>query len=1182
MQAIRTIHRHKSLLAVAVILLTMLNTAGDAVARFLDLPMWFDTLGTLFAAYLFGPVVGAIVGLSGNLLTTLINGGAPYYAAISVIIGVWVGIAARRKKLETFYGMMLMGTLLAFCCAFASAGLNMLLFDGMSGNRWGDAVIAYFRSLGLESMGLGLLCYLLGQLYLEFLDKILCMLILFTCIHLFRGSLRDHAAGAVVAACCLALPLAPQQARASEDAVRSFPDFAQTIFDSSNGLSCGEANDIAQTSDGIIWLATYAGLYRYDGREFSLVSQGDSIRSVNCLHADHEGRLWIGSNDSGLTIYAQNQVVSIATAPDMLPSDSIKCIGQDMHGNYFVGTADGVVVLSLSHGLKKVAELPEIKSARSIVSDAQGRTAILSASGRLFLIDGHTVADSLSLSYGIASDESFNSLAFDHGRLLVGTSKNHVFYYTCASGRLHPERTVTIPEARAINDISRVDSLGSLFISSDTGIFRLEESGDSERIRTGDFDNSVEHMEQDYQGNLWFVSSRQGLLKLAPTKFKELYVYAGLPAQVVNAVARRGSLVYSGTDKGLDIIDMSCAMPVENALTALLEGVRVRTIIRDRKDNLLIGAYGPGLVKQAPDGTITTIGAEDGLFSNRVRALAELGDGTLAVGGVGGVSLIDPSGAVNGIEGWVDQTQVLCLAERGAGTIYAGTDGNGIAVIENGRFTRYIKKASGLSSNIVLRMVQDEARGGLYIVTSNGLCYMDAAGSIRFLRNFPYYNNYDVVASKRGRLFVTSSAGLITMQESDLLSGKRDPYHEIFDHSHGLGEALTANSWNYLDENEDFYMCASTGIVLVNLNDYKLSDRAFMVRLAKVTTDGHLWHTEAGVPFSIPQDTERLTISPEIVNYTNEDPLVRYQLVGFERNPNTVPLHSLSDVTYNHLPSGEYTFELSVIDRNSMHTLSQRAFPFRKDLADHETPWFHAYLLIGAALFVVCVTWLISGAWSARIARQLQHSNETILTIAKALDARDLNTSKHSQRVADYSVLIARELGWSEARCKNLHMAALLHDIGKIGIRDNILNKPSRLTDEEYATMKKHVIKGAEILKNFTSVEHVVDGARYHHERYDGKGYCEGRKGKDIPEYGRIIGIADAFDAMTANRVYRKRLSMDIVRREIENCSGTQFDPDYARILLSLIDRGILSEERIYGKKAPAPEPGAAETGETA
>ena len=142
--------------------------------------------------------------------------------------------------------------------------------------------------------------------------------------------------------------------------------------------------------------------------------------------------------------------------------------------------------------------------------------------------------------------------------------------------------------------------------------------------------------------------------------------------------------------------------------------------------------------------------------------------------------------------------------------------------------------------------------------------------------------------------------------------------------------------------------------------------------------------------------------------------------------------------------------------------------------------------------------------------------------------------------------------------------AAMLHDIGKIGIPDRILNKPERLTDEEYKEMKSHVVKGGEILKSFTLIDNIEEGALYHHERYDGKGYVHGLKGEEIPLNARIIGIADAFDAMTANRVYRKKLDMDFVLGELKKGRGTQFDPQLTDIMLHLIETGQIDMQRLY------------------
>ena len=239
--------------------------------------------------------------------------------------------------------------------------------------------------------------------------------------------------------------------------------------------------------------------------------------------------------------------------------------------------------------------------------------------------------------------------------------------------------------------------------------------------------------------------------------------------------------------------------------------------------------------------------------------------------------------------------------------------------------------------------------------------------------------------------------------------------------------------------------------------------------------------------------------------------------------------------------------------------------------------WFELYVWMIAALVLVWITWFITRTQTQKTLikqkleleyakKQIKMGNETILSIARTVDAKDSNTSEHSFRVSQYSLAIAKRLGYSEEKCENLRQMALLHDIGKIGIPDAILNKPEKLTDEEYEIMKTHVIRGGEILKDFTMIDNVSVGALYHHEKYDGSGYCHGLKGEQIPLDARIIGIADAFDAMTANRVYRKQLDLDFVIAELKRCSGTQFDPKLVDILLALIDEGEIDVKRLYAE----------------
>ena len=179
---------------------------------------------------------------------------------------------------------------------------------------------------------------------------------------------------------------------------------------------------------------------------------------------------------------------------------------------------------------------------------------------------------------------------------------------------------------------------------------------------------------------------------------------------------------------------------------------------------------------------------------------------------------------------------------------------------------------------------------------------------------------------------------------------------------------------------------------------------------------------------------------------------------------------------------------------------------------------------------------------------------QSMNTLSNAVDAKDYYTNGHSIRVAEYSRLLAQRLGLSKDRQEEIYYAGLLHDIGKIRVPDSIIKKEGKLTDEEYEYIKLHPVSGYHILKEISASSDIAIGAKYHHERYDGKGYPNGLEGENIPEIARILGVADAYDAMSSNRCYRKALPQDVVRAEIVKGRGTQFDPNIADIMLDIID----------------------------
>lgn len=186
---------------------------------------------------------------------------------------------------------------------------------------------------------------------------------------------------------------------------------------------------------------------------------------------------------------------------------------------------------------------------------------------------------------------------------------------------------------------------------------------------------------------------------------------------------------------------------------------------------------------------------------------------------------------------------------------------------------------------------------------------------------------------------------------------------------------------------------------------------------------------------------------------------------------------------------------------------------------------------------------------------------ELITALSTAIDAKDNYTEEHSYRVAQIAGLIAAKKGCSDEERRLVHTAGMLHDVGKIAVPQTILNKPGKLTAEEFEIIKVHTVAGYHILHGISWDERIAEAAKYHHERYDGKGYPTGLQGEDIPEFARIIGVADSFDAMTSRRSYRNAMHIRMARAEIEDNLGKQFDPDIGRIFIDMLDNNEIPQE---------------------
>ncbi len=187
---------------------------------------------------------------------------------------------------------------------------------------------------------------------------------------------------------------------------------------------------------------------------------------------------------------------------------------------------------------------------------------------------------------------------------------------------------------------------------------------------------------------------------------------------------------------------------------------------------------------------------------------------------------------------------------------------------------------------------------------------------------------------------------------------------------------------------------------------------------------------------------------------------------------------------------------------------------------------------------------------------------DSLRALSKVIESRDLYTKKHSELVAKYAVEIAKELGLSTEEIEIMEQTALLHDIGKIGIKDTILNKPGKLNAAEWEGVKKHPLIGEELIQPFKLLRIEQAMIRHHHERFDGAGYPDKLKGEDVPIYARILAVADSFEAMVSDRPYRSKLSLGEAKKELERCKGTQFDPKVVEAFLRVLETKATKEAR--------------------
>ena len=785
---------------------------------------------------------------------------------------------------------------------------------------------------------------------------------------------------------------------ASEEKILSASDLsnrAAVLYMRDNGLPTSEANDIVMSKDGFIWIASYAGLVRYDGNNFFRYDASTGVSNTTCLYIDSQERLWGGSNDKGVFV-KEREDFTFFREDSGLQSVFIHAICEDKDGNILIGSEMGIGYIEAGTDIhaasqKKSGTMSPVpqgeKESEKAEKDGKAQENELvhvlrderiqnssikdlwqglndeicgvTYDGAVFTIRDLKVASYYTAeTLGIEGNiEDWCQDQYDPEKVYIGASPA-VLYHGTPGKKESWEKIST----ESVNTVNVLDFVGGiLWVCADNGIWYLD-NGKVVPLENSVMTSTVGSVMMDYQGNLWFSSNRQGVMKYVKNRFRDLFKSLYLSEAVVNATYLYGDDLYIGTDTGLYIINKDNDT-VYNELTAYLDEARIRCITADSEGNLWFTTRtGQGLIRYDPKtGAYENFSEDNGLLKGRTRVVMERRDGTIAVATNEGVHILSDRTVVKSYDSssGMKNAEILCLEETEDGRLLMGSDGGGIFV-EEGDTLRHIGLEDGLESEVVLRIRKDLIDKDLFwIVTASSLAYMKD-GKVTTIRHFPYPNNFDIVsadavAGGSSRIWVLSSNGIYVVRRNDLLADDPDMTYSVLDQRSGLSSMPTANSYSYLSDSGVLYIAGNRGVSIIDIDEKSNDETGLRMSVPYLLADSeYVWPGDDGV-FHINARCKRLTIPAFVFTYTLDNPYIKCQLHGFDSEPIHVSLDDLDNISYTNLEGGSYEFTLTEINMSNGRASQQLSVKIEKKMALHEYRFFWPLLFAVALSFIAFI-----------------------------------------------------------------------------------------------------------------------------------------------------------------------------------------------------------------------------------
>ncbi len=948
------------------------------------------------------------------------------------------------------------------------------------------------------------------------------------------------------------------------------------------------ALSLCQSDDGYMWIGQYSGITKYDSKKFEKYTEfydGETkydIKNVKTI-VNYGNTVFFSAADH-LYKYDNNEFynVDLGTANYIIKELTI------CNDKLYISTTKGLYIYEITTD-KVVDTILAKENEEENIEDC-------------VIIDNYVYYQKIDGLYNINDEKIYaNSKILDmtnYGNIIIMGDENGLLtFFDVSKGKLL-EKTYNIETK--INRLLYSEEEKTVFIAAGNGLYSInleKDSGISSATNLKNNDSLVDLL-IDYEGNLWFATYNIGVSMLSKNALSDLLFDVSDSEFVsgsrrINAIEKYGNTLYLVSAEGIKLYDLVeekiiADNPIQTKIQQYIDDNSVSVYSYNDAEIfnncMYFAVYGVGLVEynlstkvvKIYDSTfINTNSGVDEEYSYTLRCLRAFDD-FLVIGYKYGMMKFD---GTNFKVTHFSEQYPLYIDKDPDGNINFAYNHKGVYYINNNLDYSSLKV---VGTNVavtdgVLKFMYDEDGKVLYY-TSFGTLYKSTKGSGNTYNiteiNIPNVKGSIVELSK---VEVKDKNGDITYRY--VLASENQVYiakeiknglseYQVFDSTNGLKNGIAANTSGYYDkENNVYYFQSLGGVFSFDFNFEHEAHQRIKIKLNSIIVDNENLDLNN---LKLKKNVDRITFNIAVFAFRpNKGYKVYYKLSGVDKK--YVELTSdNTQVSYTNLKGGKYTFSAYVIDESGQESINRIEYNFSKTMKIQEHTWFIVLMVLLAILVLVgSVILYFRRKVKQSIKRQLEYKKitlESIEAIARTIDVKDSYTNGHSRRVGYYSREIAKAMNLDEKQVENIFYTALLHDIGKIGIPISIINKPSRLDDKEFEIMKTHTTKGGKILKDISTIPGIVEGAMYHHEKYDGTGYPKGLKGEEIPLIARIICCADCFDAMATKRSYKEPCTKEYIISEFKRCSGTQFDPEIAKVMVKLIEedkfKTIMEEDK--------------------